>query len=287
MKEKRIEFVSGDEATKVLEPTDGSFNLPSFSISSKSAAVLFGGADPAAAMRADQLDVACRETVTQFVAVSGFVIDELVRNVVGDSRVEQSLDEGHLCAVGCFDIDGKRETIAVGEGHNLGALAAFGLPNEITPFFAEANVPSANPSVQSILPFRSSASSSRRNASSQTSSHDQSANRRQQVAYDGKREGRSFHRAPLRSTHKIPSKQALELMRGRPPLGPTGSSGNKSAISAHCSSVSSDSNPFKSESILDPVIARDRFDIEVSFQTPIRKIHIQCLASEIKFCNWL
>jgi hypothetical protein len=86
--------------------------------------------------------------------------------------------------------------------------------------------------------------------------------RRQHVAGDGKCEGRSLHRAPVRSTHRIPSMHSRAVRRGRPPFWEGGSSGNKLAISNHCSSVSCGSG-----SILDPAWAfarrlRDRFDID-------------------------
>jgi len=197
MEEERIKFVSSDQSSKVLEPTDRPLNLPSSSISPKSTTVLFGGANTPTAMRANQFDVSLGQPITQLVAVGGFVVDKLVGNVICVGLIEQLLDEIDLCAVGRFYIDGERQTVAIGEDHDLGTLATFGLSDEVAPFFAEANVPSANPSFQLILPFWSNASSNRRKATSQISSQDHSAKRRQQVAYDGNRGGKSLHRAPL------------------------------------------------------------------------------------------
>jgi hypothetical protein len=65
----------------------------------------------------------------------------------------------------------------------------------------------------------------------------QSRKRRQQVLGEGYRSGKSFHRAPLRSTQRIPSKQGrLAIGLGPPNAEPLGN-GNSGAINAHCASV--------------------------------------------------
>jgi hypothetical protein len=57
------------------------------------------------------------------------------------------------------------------------------------------------------------------------------------VLGDGYRSGKSFHRAPLRSTHKMPSKHGRFSIGFGPPLGEAFGSGTSGAISAHCASV--------------------------------------------------
>ncbi len=111
--------------------------------------------------------------------------------------------------------------------------------------------------------------------------------RRQQVPYDGNREGKSFQRAPLRSTHKIPSKHALALALGRPPCEPGGRSEKRPPISDHCSSASSGCRSLVSDSLLDPASMRDRFDIKSLLSIPMRTKGNRRLASKIEFCNCL
>jgi hypothetical protein len=174
------------------------------------------------------------------------------------------LDEIHLGVIGCFDIDCKRQAGRIGEDHNLGSFATFGLANVITPFFAEANVPSANPSCQSIWPLLSSLRSKRFHALSNAPLPVHSTKRRQQVAYDGNLGGMSFQRAPLRSSHRMPSKQARGSAFGRPPWGLGRPLEKRSAISSQCSSLSSGCKSFVSGSILDPALSRDRSVIRKS-----------------------
>jgi hypothetical protein len=57
------------------------------------------------------------------------------------------------------------------------------------------------------------------------------------VLGDGYRSGKSFQRAPLRNTHKIPSKHGRFAMGLRPPNAAAFGSGNSAAIVAHCASV--------------------------------------------------
>lgn len=74
----------------------------------------------------------------------------------GDGRIDKRLNQIHFGAVGGGDINREWNAVAVGKNHQLGALAAFGFAYAITPFFAEANVPSPKLSSQLSLPAASS-----------------------------------------------------------------------------------------------------------------------------------
>src|SRR5207245_11383069 len=62
---------------------------------------------------------------------------------------------------------------------------------------------------------------------------------RQQVAGDGNSSGKSCQRAPLRSSHKMPSSTRRSSARGRPPRGCLGTFGSKGRICSHWASVNS------------------------------------------------
>jgi len=62
--------------------------------------------------------------------------------------------------------------------------------------------------------------------------------RRRQVLYEGYSLGRSFQRAPLRSTQRIPSKQGRFATGERPTERLLGL-GNSGSIMFHCASVNS------------------------------------------------
>lgn len=134
--------------------------------------------------------------------------------------------------------------MAVEQYHPLRALATLGFADCGAPFLAGAKLPSRKLSPHFNKPSPSSTPSSVRQAFSHTPSSSQCFNRRQQVAADGYWAGRNRHGAPVLSTHKMPSRQALFEAHGRPRLSLRrfnfGSSGT---ISPHCSSVNN-SNHF-------------------------------------------
>jgi hypothetical protein len=127
--------------------------------------------------------------------------------------------------------------LAVCHHHPLRTFAAFGFTHAEPPFLALAKLPSINTSSQLSLPCSSNSQSKRRHSVSHKSSSSQSRSRRQQVLALGYRAGKSRHRAPLRSTHKMPSNTARSSARGRP--NPRGG-GNKGSIFSHCLSLKSE-----------------------------------------------
>jgi hypothetical protein len=132
-----------------------------------------------------------------------------------------------------------RNTLAVNHHHPLRTLSAFGLSDTGAPFFAGANDPSAKVSAQSSCPLRSNSDKNARHSVSHTSCSSQSRNRRQHVLGEGYRAGRSFQRAPLRSTQRIPSNTRRLSTGLRPPLDERLTFGRSGSIFAHCASVSS------------------------------------------------
>jgi hypothetical protein len=236
-------------------------------------------------MGTDQFNVVSGQTLSQRIAIGGAVIDEPSGNEGRDCLIQQWLDESNFRRGGAIDVDRQRQASAVDQKHELGSLSPLGRTNQITPFFAEANVPSAKPCSQSTSPCRSSCSSNRRHAWSHTPALDHSTKRRQQVTYEGNDRGRSYQRAPLRSTHRIPSRHRRALALGRPPRGSGAGTGMKSEISSHCSSVSCGWGRFESNSIRDPTFSRHRLGIMDSFRPLIRDPTRLRLATKEKICN--
>lgn len=258
-----VEFVSRDKPSEVLQPADGSFNLPSPLISSECSSILSRWFSSVCFVWSNQFDTAFLKTKSQGITVSRLVVDQLSGPSSNDAFGEQRLDEIDFVRTGAFDHVAARRAIAVGQQHNLGALASFGLAYTKAPFFADENVPSASDSSRSILPWRSSLFTKRAQAFWNKPDSVHCFSRRQHVGYDGKCGGKSRQRAPVRSIHAMASKQSRDDARGRPPRGDGGGSSNKSEIKPHCSSVSSNSG-----SILDPTVDSasaewDRCDISL------------------------
>ncbi len=133
---------------------------------------------------------------------------------------------------------GERKTVAVRNAHELGALAALGLPNQAPPFWAGTNVPSAKHSFRSNPPASRKCSASLSVMVSITPARTQFWKRRCTVWYAPYRGGKSCHGAPVRKTHSAPLKVLRRSLHGRPrPSARTVSSGKMLSTICHCSSV--------------------------------------------------
>lgn len=276
-------LVSGDKTAKVLKPTDRSLDFPASTVAAERATILRARLGAIRPMRADKLDTPSPESLAQRIAVGGCVVDQPLWLASKESVFEQRFNECYFMRTSARCVDAERNTTTVGKHHDLGALATFRLSDLFTPFFADENVPSANDSSWSRRPSRSSRRTSRAQAFSHTPDRVQSRCRRQHVVAEGKCAGMSFHLAPLRRIQRMPSTQGRDDTTGRPPLGPTGVSRNRSLINFHRSSVSSNSG-----SILDPsggsTAGEDRFFMCAAFRLhSIRQSFLYGLASGTGF----
>jgi len=258
-----IEFIPCYKSPEVLKPADGSFDFPSSLVTSKLSSVLRRRFCAIAFVRSNQVDSSFEQTEPQRIAVGCLVIDQLSRSAMNCAIGEQRLDEIDFVRTGTLNHITARRTVAVGQQHDFRTFASFGLAYTKPPFFADENVPSAMDSSRSILPSRSSLLTKRAHAFLNKPDSVHCFIRRQQVTYDGKCEGRSRHRAPVRSIQAIASKHSREVARGRPPSGERGGLSKRSEIKSHWSSVSSNSG-----SILDPTLHSasaewDRCDISL------------------------
>jgi len=234
------------QAAVVAKPGEGAFHLPTPPVSPQFAAVLRFAFSPFPAMRADQLNPAPLQPFPQRVAVVPLVGDEPLRIFPRPPAtlprhrdlIERLFQERHFRRTGRVQVVSQRNTLAVDHHHPLRALAAFGRADAGAPFFAGANEPSAKVSDQSRWPFWSNSPRKARQIVSQTSCSSQSRNRRQQVLGDGNSVGRSFHRAPLRSTQRMPSSTRRLSTGLRPPRGDRFGFGSNGSIFCHCASVS-------------------------------------------------
>ena len=98
------------------------------------------------------------------------------------------------------------------------------------PFFAGEKVPSPIACDRSSSFRRSMVLISRSHARTSNPASVHSLCRRQQVAKEGYRSGKSCHRAPVFNTQRTPSIHRRESTRGRPPSGDGSGLSNKSLI---------------------------------------------------------
>jgi len=241
-------FITNDQSSEVAYPGDAAFHLPAVFVSPQRSPILRGRLFAVGFMRTDQLNAALLQTFAQRIGVGGLVIDQSSRIFAWPAAtpgnrylLQRRFDQRRLVRGRTGKLNSQRNTLAACHHHPLRTLAAFGFADAGAPFFAGANEPSAKVSSQSRRPCSSSSPRNCRQMFSQTSCSSQSRSRRQQVLGEGYCAGRSFQRAPDRSTHKMPSKHRRLSTRRRPPTADGLIFGNSGSILFHCSSVSSES----------------------------------------------
>src|SRR5262245_5208840 len=234
-----VVFIASNQSPKVLQPADGTFDPPAAAVAAKSAPILRARLHAIGTMRADQVNSTLSQTVAKRVAIGSAIVEQMPWQTAHSSLCEQRLNQGHFVGTGAGDVSAQRQAVGISLDHDLGHFAGFGLAYAAAPFIAEQNVPSAIASSACTWPSCCSLQSKRDQARAHAPHCVQSRSRRQQVLGDGKWLGKSFQRAPRRSTQQIPSKHSRDPAGGRPPLGEQRGGGNTSAIHFHCSSSSS------------------------------------------------
>src|ERR1700678_4409188 len=203
-----MSLVAHDKPAIVEQPANGALDCPASFVSSKGTAVLRRRLGSSPAMRADQFDAALGQTRAQGIAVSSPVVDQSLWASAQDALLQERFDQPNLSGTGTGDVDAQRCTATVDEEHDLRPFPALGLADASPPFLAGENVPSAIVSSQRSAFNPSSLCRSRAHACWKIPDTGHSWSRRQQVAGEGKCVGKSFQRAPLINTQRIPSRQA-------------------------------------------------------------------------------
>jgi hypothetical protein len=253
-----VSLVTNQESPEVAQPGEGSFDLPSSLVSAQLSAILKGRLTAIVPMRADQVDTSLFQPISQWIRICRLIVDQPLGFVSGPAAsrsgnsdgAQRFFDECDFVGRGRVEVNSQRNTLAACHHHPLCALAAFGFSDACAPFFAGAKEPSAKVSSQSSCPAASNSPRKVRQILSHTSWSSHWQSRRQQVLGDGKSFGKSCHRAPLRSTQRMPSRQSRSLTGGRPPRRERLRFGRSGRIFSHCASLSSllvMANPFASQ----------------------------------------
>ena len=247
IKHRDFPLVANDQSSEIGNPCNRSLDFPATFVSPQLATVLAFRFRTVCTMGANQLDATLLQSISQGIRIGRLVVDQpcgiLSRTATTFPR-HRDLFQGRLnerdfirCRRG--KLYSQRNTLAVCHHHKLRTLSAFGFADACAPFFADENVPSAKVSSQCRRRFSSKWPRKVRQIFSQIPCSSQSRSLRQQVLAEGNLLGKSFHRAPLRNTQRMPSKHGRLGIGVRPPLGENVGSGSSAAILAHCLSVNS------------------------------------------------
>ena len=209
-------LMTDQQAAELAEPGVGPLHDPSPLVAAEFAPIVVSPFLVVAPVRCNQFNAALLQPLAQRIgivaAVGNHALGLLPRAALAawdaDFR-ERGFRKRNFCRRGTFQPNSQRNTFTVCQYHPLRSLAALGFTDRSAPFFAGAKLPSRKVSSHSSSWWWFSAASSCCQASTQTPSSSHCRSRRQQVEPLGYNDGRSRQRAPVLSTHRMPSTQAV------------------------------------------------------------------------------
>lgn len=240
-------IIANCQPAEILQPGKGTLDFPSSAVTPKFATILTPPRLAIPAVGDQQLDAAPVQSVAQRVGVVSAIGDDalgfLSRSTSppgGNSHPRQRrLGKRDLGRRSTRELRSERYALAIDQYHPLCPLPALGFSHGSAPFLAATKLPSRKVSSHCNSSRWLRAANNCCQASIQMSSSSHCRSRRQQVGPLGYSAGRSRHRAPVLSTHKIPSTQSRLGAGGRPrPSRRRLGWGKKCSISSHCRSLS-------------------------------------------------
>jgi hypothetical protein len=236
-------FVSNNQTPIITDPRKGSFNLPPLFVSSELSSILKFRFLSIFSVWTYKLYFAILQFLAQSIAIISPITNQTLRTafrpprtISGHLDLSKNFINQRYFVRGCRGNGAsQRNTLAVDHHHPLRSFAPFGFSNPKAPFFAGAKLPSIKASSQSNRDCWSRSPKNLRQTLSQIPSSSQAFNLRQHVAGLGYRLGKSFHLAPVRKIHKMPSSTSL-LLTGGLPTRPGLGLGKSGSILSHCSS---------------------------------------------------
>ena len=238
------------DATKVLQPGVGALDFPALAVAAQLSFVLESAVADVLSIGDNQLRPTLFESSSQGIGVIASICNNSAQMGAGASApsawnlhlLERALREPAFGNLGGRKLHSDRNALAVDHHHALRTFPATCFADCRAPFFAVMNVASRKASSQSSNRRWSSMDNSLCQAASQIPSSSHIRSRRQQVEPSGYCSGRSRHLAPVRKTHKMPSKQDRFDAQGRPRLSLRRlGSRNRGDNTCHCLSLNSTS----------------------------------------------
>src|SRR5882724_10431838 len=148
-----VVFPANDDATKVMKPGEQAFHFPATPVAAQSTPVLRRRCDAHEFVGRDELHpVSFVDALIQGIAVVGAVTDHAFRGFGKESLVERGFDEFCFMRRSAGHVHGERKTMAVCDGHDFAAFAAFCSADTRAPFFAELKLESMKDSLRSSFP---------------------------------------------------------------------------------------------------------------------------------------
>lgn len=148
-----VVFPANDGATKVMKPGEQAFHFPATPVAAQNPAVLRRSCDAHGFVGCDELHaISFVDALVQWIAVVSAVADHAFRGLVKESLVERGFDELSFMRRSAGHVHGERKTMAVCDGHDFAAFAAFCRADTRAPFFAPLKLASMKDSLRSSFP---------------------------------------------------------------------------------------------------------------------------------------
>lgn len=226
-----VMFPTGNQSAIIAQPGNSPFDLPAAFVTPKGSSVL-DRMTAVLSMRSHKFNASMFEFLPKLIRVIGFISNQMLRLFA--QLINGFINECYLMWTGRGKGHCQRNTLAISHHHELRPLAPLGFTDFWAPFFADTKLPSIKHSAQLIWPFLSSSWIKVCQSFSQIPCSSHLFKRLQQVLGLGYFSGKSFHLAPVRRIHRMPSTTKRLLFQGRPLLFNFGSN---SSIFFHCFSV--------------------------------------------------
>jgi hypothetical protein len=146
-------FPANYGATKVMKPGEQAFDFPATPVAAQNTAVLRRRRDAHEFVGRDELHaISFVDALVQWIAVVSAVADHSFGSLGKESLVERGFDELSFMRRSAGHVHGERKTMAVCDGHDFAAFAAFCRADTRAPFFAPLKLASMKDSLRSSFP---------------------------------------------------------------------------------------------------------------------------------------
>jgi len=144
---------SRDQAAKVVQPSEETFDFPTAAVAPQFAAVLGLFTRAVDFMRGNQMNaVLFFQTLVERIAIVSGVTDHDLRLGLCEALFDGGFDELRFMRRSAGDAAGERKTMAVCDRHDFTAFSAASRADSSAPFFAELKLASMKVSDRSSLP---------------------------------------------------------------------------------------------------------------------------------------
>src|SRR5216684_3536772 len=149
----RVVFPANDGTAKVMKPGEQTFHFPATPVAAQNTPVLRRRCDAHEFVGRDELHaVSFVNALIQGITIVSAVANHAFRGFGKESVVERGFDELCFMRRSAGHVHGERKTMAVCDGHDFAAFAAFCRANTRAPFFAPLKLASMKDSLRSSFP---------------------------------------------------------------------------------------------------------------------------------------